>query len=141
MTLVLSAYEPVTWRIASEPGVVISRVFVLGYNPAKVQGVEFGKLAFHGGSYLPVSSRCGSGPDTSAIAQTVARIAGKPPDSVQAYYEVESFSLGGAGGSGAVRPSAAAPKTPLSIRIPPGATRIPLPAREVVIEPGIRRSE
>lgn len=139
VTLVLSAYEPVTWRIATEPGVVISRVFVLGYNPAKVQGVELGKLAFHGGTYLPVSGRHGSGPDTAAIAQTVARIAGKPPDSLQAYYEVESFSLGGSGGSGAVRPSAAAPKTPLTIRIPAGATKIPLPAREVIIEPTERR--
>lgn len=139
VTLVLSAYEPVTWRIAAEPGVLISRIFVLGYNPAKVQGVEFGKLVFHGGTYLSVSSRRGGGVDTAAIAQTVARIVGKPPDSVQAYYELESFSLGGAGGSGAVLPSTAAAKPPVTIRIPPGATKIPLPAREVVIEPAERR--
>ena len=138
VTLVLSAYEPVTWRIVTEPGAVISRVLVLGYHPARVEGVELGKLAFHSGTYLSFSSRRGGG-DTAAMSATVARLVGRPPDSVQAYYEVESFSLGGAGGSGAVLPSTASRNAAPRIRIPPGATKIPLPAREVIIEPAQRR--
>lgn len=167
LTLVVSAYEPVVWKVAADPGVVISRVVVLGYHAGRVEGVDPAKVSFPGGRYLPVGGSRRSGDPMSVIPDAVARLVGRRPDSIQTQYETDRFVLGSPKQSaildngitkqvskdGSVTYSGSRPAPPSSRRqtgvaCPGGAgvpcvssarpVVIPLPQREVIIVPADR---
>jgi hypothetical protein len=163
ITLVLSAYDPVIWSIAAEPGVNIARVVVLGYHKGSVEGVAYDKLAYPGSSRLPhgEGSRRRRGPGLDAIPELVERLVGRRPDSVQSAYEADHFNLGSAPsavsgdcsitksmeggrasysgncpGSSAARPAAARRPQPVLPPANPGARMPPaLPSPSSVIIP------
>lgn len=97
VTLVLSSYEAVHWQIQPEPGAEIAKVVVMGYYPGRVSGVPQERVQRASGFLQDYNAGSGGrrrshNPQTTA--ETVERLVGRRPDSVEGSYESHYFSLG-----------------------------------------------
>ncbi|OHC66851.1 MAG: hypothetical protein A2045_02420 [Rhodocyclales bacterium GWA2_65_20] len=96
ITLVLSAYEPVHWQIQPDPGAEIAKVVVMGNYPGRISGVPQDRVQRANG-YLQDYKTDGSGRrrhNPQSTVETVERLVGRRPDSVDGAYESRYFSLG-----------------------------------------------
>lgn len=145
VTLVLSSYEAVHWQIQPEPGAEIAKVVVMGYHPGRVSGVAQERVQRANGflqDYSADSSGRRRSHNPQATAETVERLVGRRPDSIEGSYESHYFSLG----SSRTPPPMPAPPSPAwggsaaAQTVPPAignAMVVPMPQRrEVVIMPG-----
>jgi hypothetical protein len=90
ITLVLSSYEPVRWRIVMEPGARLAAVLQSGYHDSTVIGAGTARVYQIGqGSAHEQQSR-----DYAELQRNVVRWAGKPMTVFQGRYAGSSFSVG-----------------------------------------------
>ncbi len=98
VTLVLSAYDPVHWIIQPDAGARIVKVIVMGNTPGRATGISQ-EIVQRSGGYLR-DYRSGSDSSgrrsfrDSSTADTVERLVGRRPDSIDGMYETHFFSIG-----------------------------------------------
>ncbi len=97
VTLVLSAYDPVHWQIEPDAGASIAGVVIMGYHPGRASGVPQHLVRRAGGflqDYRPDGSRRRGGHNPLETAETVERLVGRRPDSIDRAYETHYVSIG-----------------------------------------------
>lgn len=124
LTLVLSAYDAVHWRIEADRGAEIAKVVVMGYHPGRVSGVPATRVSAVPGFLQGWES------NTALRARDVARVeaaVGRRPTSFFGVYEEEWVSLDStharppSGPRPPVKPAATPPAVPAAyIRLPAG---------------------
>lgn len=153
VTLVLSSYEPVHWQIQPDPGADIAKVVVMGYYPGRVSGVAQDRVQRANGFLQDYSADSGGrrrSRNPQSTAETVERLVGRRPDSVEGMYESHYFSLGSSRTPpplpAAARPAwsdsaASQPLQPMFMtpRATGNAVVIPTPQPREVIIPGAIR--
>lgn len=91
IVLVLSAYEPVQWKLKLAPGAQLSTVLVSGYYPSQVTGAGGARTVIIGRDY---AYKLGS-TEYNRLNQQVMMWTGRTIDVFQGLYEGSSFSVGG----------------------------------------------
>lgn len=91
IVLVLSAYEPVQWKLKLAPGAQLRTVLVSGYYPSQVTGAGGARTVVIGSDY---AYKLGSA-EYNRLNQQVMMWTGRTIDVFQGLYEGASFSVGG----------------------------------------------
>ncbi|MDP2028069.1 MAG: hypothetical protein Q8K12_00310 [Thiobacillus sp.] len=91
IVLVLSAYEPVQWKLKLAPGAQLRTVLVSGYYPSQVTGAGGARTVIIGRDY---AYKLGSA-EYNRLNQQVMMWTGRTIDVFQGLYEGSSFSAGG----------------------------------------------
>jgi len=103
MILALSAYEPINWNVTVEPGAVIEKIIVNGYNNQTVSGVSGIPIEKH--SYAETGEYIGNfiykwaappeSTDTPSLVTKLQEINGTSLTSFQGCYRGTNFSIKG----------------------------------------------
>lgn len=99
--LALSSYEPVTWTVTAEPGVVIEKIILNGYHAQTASApsgvpVEAYDYEVHGnwlGAYAYAWPGSTGGSDTQALVATLEQLAGRGMTSFHGCYQGTSYVL------------------------------------------------
>lgn len=91
IVLVLSAYEPVQWRLRLAAGARLNAVLVSGYYPSQVTGAGSARVLTIGSAY---AYKPGS-VEYAALNREVLQSTGRTIDAFQGSYEGRRFTIGG----------------------------------------------
>lgn len=91
IVLVLSAYEPVQWKLKLAPGAQLNAVLLSGYYPSQVTGAGSARTVMIGRAY---AYKLGSS-EYGMLNQQVLMLTGRTIDVFQGLYEGSAFSVGG----------------------------------------------
>ncbi len=91
IVLVLSSYEPVRWRLSSEPGANIAAVLVSSYQASEVEGAGSARVIVIGNKYAYKNGT----PEFNDLDRQVFGLTGKHISLFQGAYSGLSFSVGG----------------------------------------------
>lgn len=91
IVLVLSSYEPVNWRLVSEPGAKLATVLISGYHSSNVVGAGTARVIVAGSASAYKLGDSGY----NSLNNEVVKYIGKGIDIFQGKYEGDSFSVGG----------------------------------------------